>query len=197
LATPTKKKTGSNPSPPKRPSGRALYTIGHSTRGADELIETLRAFGVTRLVDIRSIPRSRTNPQFGLQVLPKTLLTAGIAYTHLISLGGRRPKSRLVQEQTNAGWQKRPFHNYADYAMTPPFREGLRELLKLAAHETCAIMCAEAVWWRCHRRIVSDHLLARRVPVIHIFTRQKSEPAALTPFAVVAGRTKVSYPPPA
>lgn len=179
-----------------RRTARTLYTIGHSTRTADELIDVLRAFEVTRLVDIRSIPRSRTNPQFGLEVLPATLKRAGIAYTHLLSLGGRRPKSKVVDEATNAGWEVRAFHNYADYALTAPFREGLRELLKLAAGETCAIMCAEAVWWRCHRRIVADHLLARRVPVVHLFTRQKSEPASLTPFAVVTGRTKVSYPAP-
>jgi uncharacterized protein (DUF488 family) len=180
----------------KTPRTRPLYTIGHSTRSADELIDVLRAFGVTRLVDIRSIPRSRTNPQFGLDVMPGTLKSAGIGYTHLLSLGGRRPKSKLVDAATNAAWEVRAFHNYADYAMTSPFREGLRELMKLAARETCAIMCAEAVWWRCHRRIVTDHLLARRVPVIHLFSRGKSEPAALTPFAVLEGRGKVSYPPP-
>jgi hypothetical protein len=149
---------------------------------------------VTRLVDIRSIPRSRTNPQFNLDVLPATLHSAEIGYVHLASLGGRRTKSQRVGEGANAGWQRRPFHNYADYAETAPFREGLRELLVMASRETCAIMCAEAVWWRCHRRIVADHVLAHGVPVVHVFSREKSEPASLTPFAVIGARARVSYP---
>jgi hypothetical protein len=180
--------------PKTRRIRRTLYTIGHSTRSADEFIDILRAFAVTRLIDIRSIPRSRANPQFNLDVLPAVLGGAGVAYVHLASLGGRRSKSTDVEESANAGWQKQPFHNYADYAETAPFREGLRELLEMAARETSAIMCAEAVWWRCHRRIVADHVLAHRVPVAHIFTREKSEPASLTPFAVIKGRARVSYP---
>lgn len=177
-----------------RPKQRTLYTVGHSKRTADELVDLLRAYGVTRLVDIRSIPRSRTNPQFNIDVLPATLRHAGIAYSHLASLGGRRPKSKHVAEETNAGWQRRPFHNYADYAETAPFGEGLRDLLEMASRETCAIMCSEAVWWRCHRRIVADHVLAHGVPVIHVFTRVKSEPASLTPFAVIGDHARVSYP---
>lgn len=161
-----------------------------------ELVDILRAFGVTRLVDIRSIPRSRTNPQFNIDVLPATLRSAGIAYVHLASLGGRRARSRNVEEDANAGWERRPFHDYADYARSAAFREGLRELLQMASRETCAIMCAEAVWWRCHRRIVADHVLARGVPVVHVFTRVKSEPASLTPFAVVGPRALISYPAP-
>jgi hypothetical protein len=176
---------------------RALYTIGHSTRSAPELVVILREFGVTRLVDIRSIPRSRTNPQFNRDVLPATLRSAGIGYVHLAALGGRRSKSTSVEEGVNAGWERRPFRDYADYAQTAPFREGLRELLAMAARETCAIMCAEAVWWRCHRRIVTDHLLARGVPVVHLFSQHKSEPASLTPFALLGARGKVSYPAPA
>ena len=175
---------------------RTLYTIGHSTRSAGDFIRILRAFGVTRLVDIRSIPRSRTNPQFNLDVFPVTLHSAEIAYVHLASLGGRRTKSKRVEEGVNAGWERRPFHNYADYAETAPFREGLRELLGMASRETCAIMCAEAVWWRCHRRIVADHVLAHGVPVVHVFSQEKSAPASLTPFAVVGARGRVSYPPP-
>ena len=176
--------------------GRTLYTLGHSTRSADDLVDILLAFGVTRLIDIRSFPRSRTNPQFNLDVLPATLHGAGVAYVALASLGGRRTKSKRMDEGANAGWEQRPFHNYADYAETAPFREGLQELLDMASHETCAIMCAEAVWWRCHRRIVADHVLAHGVSVVHIFTREKSEPALLTPFAVVGARSRVSYPGP-
>jgi hypothetical protein len=119
---------------------------------------------------------------------------AEIAYIHLASLGGRRTKSQRVEDCANAGWERRPFHNYADYAWTAPFREGLRELLGMASRETCAIMCAEAVWWRCHRRIVADHVLAHGVPVVHVFSRAKSEPASLTPFAVVGAGGLVSYP---
>ena len=172
-----------------------LYTIGHSTRPVEELIDILHAFAVTRLVDIRSIPRSRTNPQFNLDVLPDALSGAGITHVHLAALGGLRAKSKRSEEGDNAGWNQRPFRNYADYAQTPAFDAGLHELLKLVSQETCAIMCAEAVWWRCHRRIVTDYVLAHGVAVIHLFTRTKSAPATLTPFAVVnAGGGKISYP---
>jgi uncharacterized protein (DUF488 family) len=173
-----------------------LYTIGHSTRPAPELIDMLHAFGVTRLVDIRSFPRSRSHPQFNVDVLPATLHGAAIAYVHLAALGGRRPKSKRVAERLNAGWKLRPFHNYADYAETAPFRDGLRELLAMMSRETCAIMCSEAVWWRCHRRIVTDHVLARGVPVVHLFTATKSQSATMTPFAVVGARGRISYPAP-
>jgi len=174
---------------------RTLYTIGHSTRPIAELIEALRRACVTRVVDIRSFPRSRANPQFNVEVLPEALRRAGITYVHLAALGGRRTKSLRIDDDTNAGWERRPFHNYADYAQTAAFREGLHVLLAMAAHETCAIMCAEAVWWRCHRRIVTDHLLAHDIPVIHLFAPGNSEPASLTPFAVVSAHACVSYPP--
>ena len=177
-------------------SRRTLYTIGHSTRSAQELIDILHAFRVTRLVDIRSIPRSRTNPQFNLDVLPDTLLDAGITYVHLAALGGRRTKEKGATTGANAGWELAAFRSYADYAGTAPFREGLRNLLDMASRETCAIMCAEAVWWRCHRRIVTDHVLAHGVPVVHLFTPTKGEPASLTPFAVVGLRAWVYYPAP-
>jgi hypothetical protein len=177
-------------------SRRTLYTIGHSTRPTEELIDILHAFRVTRLVDIRSIPRSRTNPQFNVDVLPDTLLEAGITYVHLAALGGRRAAEKGVTTGANAGWELAAFRNYADYAGTAPFREGLRKLLDMASRETCAIMCAEAVWWRCHRRIVTDHVLAHGVPVVHLFTQTKGEPASLTPFAVIRTRASVYYPAP-
>ena len=177
-------------------SRRTLYTIGHSTRPACELIDILHAFRVTRLVDIRSIPRSRTNPQFNLDVLPETLRGAGITYVHLAVLGGLRAKAKGIATDANASWELAAFRNYADYAGTAPFREGLRNLLDMASRETCAIMCAEAVWWRCHRRIVTDHVLAHGVPVVHLFTQTKGEPASLTPFAVIGARAWVSYPAP-
>ena len=176
---------------------RTLYTVGHSTRTADELVEILDAYAVTRLVDIRSFPRSRTNSQFNLDVLPETLCAAKISYVHLAALGGRRGKSKSIETGVNAGWERQPFHNYADYAETEPFQEGLSELLAMAVKETCAIMCAEVLWWRCHRRIVADHMLARGVPVFHISTRERTAPAVMTPFAVVSKTGGVSYPAPA
>lgn len=149
---------------------------------------------MTKLIDIRSIPRSRTNPQFNLDVLPDTLHAARIDYVHLASLGGRRGKIERIDPSVNAGWDRPPFHNYADYAETEPFREGLSELLAMAARETCAIMCAEALWWRCHRRIVVDHVLARGLPVVHISTRDRAKPASMTPFAIVNNAGRVSHP---
>lgn len=175
---------------------RTLYTIGHSTRSLEELVGILREWGITRLVDIRTIPRSRTNPQFNLDVLPDALGAASISYIPMASLGGRRGKSKSVGPNVNAGWQVEAFRNYADYAETPPFRAGLAELLAMAADEACAIMCAEAVWWRCHRRIVTDHVLVHGVPVVHLFSREKGEPASLTPFAHVGAAFEVTYPAP-
>ncbi len=175
---------------------RTLYTIGHSTRSLEELIGILRGWGITRLVDIRTIPRSRTNPQFNIDVLAEALGAARISYVQMASLGGRRGKSKSVGERVNAGWEVPAFRNYADYAKTAAFRAGLRDLLDMASDETCAIMCAEAVWWRCHRRIVTDHVLAHGVPVVHLFSREKGEPASLTPFARVGAGFDVSYPAP-
>jgi len=178
----------------RRTGIRTLYTIGHSSRPVGEFIDALRQVGVTCLVDIRSFPRSRANPQFNVDVLPEALHAAGISYVHLAALGGRRGKSKCVAEDTNAGWERAPFHNYADYSETAPFEEGLRSLLGMVSRETCAIMCAEAVWWRCHRRIVTDHLLAHAVAVVHLMGRGKCERASLTPFAVVGAKGRVSYP---
>jgi uncharacterized protein (DUF488 family) len=173
---------------------RPLYTVGHSTRTVDELVAILDAYAITRLVDIRSIPRSRTNPQFNRDTLPDALHAARIGYVHLAPLGGRRGRITSVDAQLNAGWRLAPFHNYADYAETATFEDGLDRLLAMAAQETCAIMCAEVLWWRCHRRIVADHVLARGIPVRHIMTRDKAEPAAMTPFAVVSPAGRISYP---
>jgi uncharacterized protein (DUF488 family) len=145
---------------PRVAPARTLYTVGHSTRSRDELIELVRTWKITRLVDIRTVPRSRTNPQFDRDVLEAALPAAGITYVHLAALGGLRPKSKEVDEHVDAAWTVPSFRNYADYAQTAPFRAGLAELLEMASRETCVIMCAEAVWWRCHRRIVTDHVLA-------------------------------------
>lgn len=168
-----------------------LFTVGHSNRSLDALVAMLREHAVRCLVDIRRFPRSRTHPQFNGDALTLTL-PADIRYAYLQVLGGRRGKSD-VEPARNAGWQVKAFHHYADYALSSEFRAGLGELLAQAAAERCAIMCAEAVWWRCHRRIVTDYALARGVAVTHLLGVGKAEPAKLTPFARVEG-DDVFYP---
>lgn len=176
---------------------RRLYTIGHSTRSYDELVAALHAWQVTTLVDIRHFTRSRANPQFNGAVLRRKLPRDGIAYVEMPALGGRRGRAKDVDPERNAGWTHSAFKNYADYAETPAFREALDVLLARAAKQTCAIMCAEALWWRCHRRIVADYALTRGVPVFHIFTPAKAERAKRTPFAKLDRRTRtLRYPRP-
>ncbi len=171
-----------------------LYTIGHSTRTFAELVAALRAWGVTTLVDIRQFGRSRANPQFDATQLRRRLPRAGIAYVEMRDLGGRRHRSGADPER-NAGWHHTAFRYYADYAETPAFQDALARLLELAGTTTCAIMCAEAVWWRCHRRIVADYAITRRVSVFHIFTKTKADRATRTPFAVFDRRTRtLRYP---
>ena len=135
------------------------------------------------LVDVRSIPRSRTNPQFNADGLPETLAAAGISYQHLPALGGLRHRKKGAAPSLNTFWRVAAFRNYADYAATKAFRTGLNELRALSRDNCCAIMCAEAVWWRCHRRIIADYLLAQGVPVMHIMGLDKIDPAKLTPGA--------------
>jgi uncharacterized protein (DUF488 family) len=167
-----------------------LYTVGHSTRSADELTAILDALGIVRLVDVRTVPRSRTNPQFNREQLATVLPEAGIEYRHAPALGGlRKPRP----ESTNGAWQVDSFRGYADYAETPAFAAALADLLELAAAAPTAIMCAEAVWWRCHRRIIADWALAQGVEVVHVLGMGKTEPARLTPFARVEGG-RVRYP---
>lgn len=158
-----------------------IYTIGHSTRGVADLVALLRQVKVDLLVDVRSVPRSRTNPQFNADVLPASLASAGIAYRSLPALGGLRGRRKADAPSANTMWRNDSFRNYADYAQTAAFREGLSELVNLSRDYVCAIMCAEAVWWRCHRRIISDYLLSRGIPVMHIMGLGKIEPATQTP----------------
>ena len=158
--------------------GNAIFTIGHSTRSTGELVELLKEAGVERLVDVRSVPRSRANPQFNADALPDPLAVAGMA-----ALGGLRHHPKGAPVSPNTLWRSDAFRNYANYAMTPAFGAGLDRLCGLAHDERCAIMCAEAVWWRCHRRIIADYLLARGVAVFHIMGSAKLEPATLTPGA--------------
>jgi len=171
-------------------SAPAILTIGHSTRGIADFIRLLQAHGVETLVDIRTIPRSRRNPQFNTDALAKSLHQQGIAYTHLKELGGlRHPRPDSI----NTGWRNASFRGYADYMQTAAFDEALGGLLKLCAAKRCAVMCAEAVPWRCHRSLLADALMARGVPVEHILSRSGREVHALTPFARVENE-RVVYP---
>jgi len=169
-----------------------LYTIGHSTRSIDEFIDLLNNHGVSLLVDIRTVPRSRHNPQFNKDALPGSLSAAGIEYRHFPELGGLR-KAR--GDSINTGWRNASFRGYADYMQTPEFEEGLKQLISMAEIRTVAIMCAEAVHWRCHRMLVADALLVRGVDVRHIQSATRAEPHRLTTFARVTGTT-IAYPEP-
>ncbi len=169
-----------------------VWTIGHSTRPIGEFIELLEAQHVTRVADIRSMPGSRHNPQFGQGALEEELRRAGLSYTYLKALGGLR---KAANDSTNTGWRNASFRNYADYMQTEDFRRGIDALLASARRQPTAIMCAEAVPWRCHRSLVGDALLVRGVHVVDIIGPGDPRPHTLTSFAVVDG-TKVTYPPP-
>lgn len=161
-----------------------IYTIGHSTHPLDEFVAMLKSQEIDFLVDVRTIPRSRTNPQFNKDSMPSSLKEGGIFYKHIAALGGLRSKQKTMAESPNAYWENKSFRNYADYAMSENFRSGLDDLEGIAQKHICAIMCAEAVWWRCHRRIIADYLLAEHYPVIHIMGAGKTEPASINEAAV-------------
>ena len=172
---------------------QTVYTIGHSTRSAQEVIALLQEAGVDLVADVRTVPRSRFNPQFNTDVFPTTL-TAGIGYRHMPALGGLRHRPKGAPPSPNGLWRNEAFQAYSDYALTAPFRAALDELRALAREQVCAVMCAEAVWWRCHRRIVADYLLASGETVRHIMDRGKIEPASLTPGAEVQSNGAILYP---
>lgn len=178
----------------KRHESLPFFTIGHSNRSLEELVELLREPGVERLVDIRTIPRSRTNPQFNMDTLPAALAGHDIWYEHLASLGGLRSKDRHLARDVNGFWTNESFHNYADYALSAQFQAGLQHLIETGRQQRCAIMCSEAVWWRCHRRIVTDHLIAHGESVFHIMQRGRLEPAHLTVGATILPDSEVVYP---
>jgi uncharacterized protein (DUF488 family) len=171
-----------------------FYTIGHSTRTLAEFIDLLQGAAVTLVVDVRSVPRSRTNPQYNRDALPQSLASIPIGYEHIAALGGLRGKDRSVPPGVNAFWQNDSFHNYADYAMGDSFRAGLDRLRELGRTQRCAVMCAEALWWRCHRRIITDYLLAAGEKVLHIMGSGHLEPARLTPAARPDASGIVTYP---
>ena len=171
-----------------------IFTIGHSTRSIGELVAMLTENGVSLVCDVRSYPRSRRHPQFNIEALPEDLAQAGIGYEHLKALGGRRGRQDLSRPSPNGLWRQDAFRNYADYALTPPFRDALDGLRVHAGESTAAIMCAEAVWWRCHRRIITDHLLAAGEEVVHIMAPGRTEPAKLTEGAEPQEDDTVHYP---
>ena len=171
-----------------------FFTIGHSTRPLDEFVELLAANEVARVIDVRSFPRSRTNPQYNVDSLPASLATHRIGYEHLAALGGKRGRQKQIPEETNGFWDVEGFHNYADYAMGEEFRRGLGRLLEVGDRERVAVMCAEAVWWRCHRRIITDYLLAADRDVWHILAHDHVEPARITPAAQPGPHGTIVYP---
>ena len=169
-----------------------IFTVGHSTRTLDELVELLRAFEVAVLADIRTIPRSRHNPQFNVDAMGPALSPHGLGYAHLPELGGLR---RTRADSPNSGWRNASFRGYADHMMTPEFEAGLVKLHGLAASGPVALMCAEAVPWRCHQSLVADALTVRGAHVEHITAPTRSSPHKLTGFAHVEG-TRITYPGP-
>jgi uncharacterized protein (DUF488 family) len=167
-----------------------IFTIGHSTRTVETFIELLRSHGVKRLVDVRTVPRSRHNPQFNRDSLPAVLRAAGIEYAHIEALGGlRHPRP----DSLNTGWRNASFRGYADYMQTPEFATGLETLIQTAALQPSAIMCAEAVPWRCHRSLIADALKVRGCAVEHIMSASRAQPHSLTKFAKVEG-ARITYP---
>jgi uncharacterized protein (DUF488 family) len=167
-----------------------IFTTGHSTRPIGDFIELLRAHSVKRVVDIRTIPRSRHNPQFNQEPLKESLQAAGIGYTHLKKLGGlRHPK----KDSINLGWRNSGFRGFADYMQTPEFESGLERAIRLGQTKPTALMCAEAVPWRCHRSLVADALTVRKIPVKHILTPTRAQNHEITPFAHICG-LHITYP---
>jgi hypothetical protein len=167
-----------------------VFTIGHSTRPIDEFIEILRANGVKQVMDIRTIPRSRHNPQFNGETLAASLRAAGIRYVHLKELGGLR---RARADSINLGWRNTSFRGFADYMQTTEFAEALDRAIRLAKERPSALMCAEAVPWRCHRSLVADALFVRGIRVEEIVSAAQPKEHKLTPFAQVRG-THITYP---
>lgn len=171
-------------------NGVAIFTIGHSTRPLEEFIGLLRAHGVTRLVDVRTVPRSRHNPQFNRDTLPEILAAAGIGYTHMAGLGGLR---HARADSVNMAWRTEGFRGFADYMQTDEFAGNIEKLMEFGKHDRIAFMCAEAVPWRCHRSLIADALVARGLKVVHIIGKTSIIVHELTTFARIDG-FRVTYP---
>jgi len=172
-----------------------FFTIGHSTRTIGEFVSLLSMADIDLVVDVRAIPQSRTNPQYNQDFFPAALSELQLAYEHLPALGGRRRKSHDIDPEVNGFWTHQSFHNYADYALSEEFRTGFDRLRTLGHTHRCAIMCSEAVWWRCHRRIITDYLLSAGEDVFHILGEGHVEPATLTPSVVYHADGTLTYPP--
>lgn len=171
-----------------------FFTIGHSDRSIEAFIHLLTEVDIALVADIRKIPKSRANPQFNAEVLAPALEARGIGYERVTELGGLRGRTSAVPPELNGFWTNKSFHNYADYALSDQFRIGLDRLLRDGRERRCATMCSEAVWWRCHRRIVSDYLIARGETVFNIMGQGRLEPARLTEGAVIRDDGSVIYP---
>lgn len=171
-----------------------FFTIGHSNRSLQDFVELLTGAGVDLVADIRAIPKSRANPQFNKAALPEALAPYNVSYEHVAALGGLRGKAKTLSRDVNDFWTNDSFHNYADYALSERFHAGLEHLLALGRKRRCALMCSEAVWWRCHRRIVADYLIARGETVFHIMGQGRLDPARLTAGAVIQSDGTIIYP---
>jgi uncharacterized protein (DUF488 family) len=169
-----------------------VLTVGHSNRPLDEFLQLLQIHRVALVVDVRKMPRSRANPQFNQNSLPQALQDLGIDYLYLPALGGLRKRR---PDSPNTGWRNASFQAYADYMLTPDFARGLQDLLRQAQGQRAAVMCAEALPWRCHRSLIADALVVRGVPVEHILSAARSQPHTLRPWARVRG-TRITYPDP-
>ncbi len=178
--------------------GRTLYTVGHSTRSLDDFLATLRAHGITAVADVRSFPRSRRYPWFNGDALAKSLRDGKMGYVHLPQLGGRRPKSRTcAASDENAGWKEPGFRNFADYMQSPAFEEGMQALRGLVEeYGRVTLLCAEAVPWRCHRRLVADAVTVRGGVVYDVLSDARADLHRLPDFARIGERLHLTYPPP-
>lgn len=179
---------------PQAGAAKPFFTIGHSTRPLADFMALLREAQVRLVVDVRLLPGSRTNPQYNQEQLARELSDYQIGYQHIAALGGRRGKSRDVPPSVNAFWQNASFHNFADYAMSEPFAAAFAKLRELGHARDCAIMCAEAVWWRCHRRIIADYLMAADETVLHIMGPGHIVPAQMTDAARRDDSGSLIYP---
>lgn len=167
-----------------------IFTIGHSTQTIDEFITVLKAYAIQELIDIRTIPKSRHNPQFNADALKTVLHNHHIGYRHMKALGGLR---HTHKDSVNTAWHNASFRGFADYMQTDEFADGIQKLIEIAQHKITVIMCAEAVPWRCHRSLIGDALLARGIKVQDIYNQTSIKPHTLTPWAVIDG-TNITYP---
>jgi len=171
-----------------------FYTVGHGTRSIGEFTDLLQSAEIAVVADVRTVPRSRTNPQYNREVLPQSLAPFRIAYDHIPTLGGLRGRDPNVPPSVNAFWQNGSFHNYADYAMSESFRTGFVHLRELGRERRCVIMCAETLWWQCHRRIITDYLLAAGDIVFHLFEPGHIESARMNSAAQPQPAGFLTYP---